>query len=76
MHHWQTSRWTVRRWRHALGVDRFNEGTRPGSPPPVKLTVDQRAELARRAKAGESCAALAREAGVSRQYVSQLRRDG
>lgn len=93
-HHWQTSRWTVRRWRHALGVDRFNEGTRrlwsqlaetrlgdhrgtrPGSPAPVKLTAEQRAELTRRARAGESCAALAREMGVTRQYVSQLRREG
>jgi len=24
---WGVSRWTVRRWRHALGVTRFNPGT-------------------------------------------------
>ena len=27
-HHWGVSRWTVRRWRHLLGVARFNDGTR------------------------------------------------
>ena len=27
MYHWGVSRYKVRRWRHALGVDRFNPGT-------------------------------------------------
>jgi hypothetical protein len=27
VYHWGVSRYTVRRWRHALGVPRFNEGT-------------------------------------------------
>lgn len=27
-HHWGVSRWTVRRWRHRLGVPRYNPGTR------------------------------------------------
>jgi hypothetical protein len=27
VYHWGVSRWTVRRWRHALGVPRFNPGT-------------------------------------------------
>jgi hypothetical protein len=27
VHHWGVSRWTVRRWRHALGVPRYNPGT-------------------------------------------------
>ncbi|HLI56419.1 MAG TPA: hypothetical protein VKY26_05225 [Actinomycetota bacterium] len=26
-HHWGVSRWTVRRWRRALGVGRFTAGT-------------------------------------------------
>lgn len=26
-YHWGVSRYTVRHWRHALGVDRFNSGT-------------------------------------------------
>jgi transposase-like protein len=25
--HWGVSRWTVQRWRAAIGVERFNEGT-------------------------------------------------
>lgn len=39
----------------------------------VKLTAAQRAELARRAKAGEGQTALAREFGVSGTYVWRLR---
>ena len=27
VYHWGVSRYKVRRWRHALGVDRFNDGT-------------------------------------------------
>jgi hypothetical protein len=27
VHHFGTSRWTIRRWRHALKVPRFNPGT-------------------------------------------------
>jgi len=84
VYHWGVSRWTVRRWRHALKVPRFNPGTqrlwrelasvRLGKGArPLKLDDGRRAELARRARAGESLAALAREYGVSRQYAGQLR---
>jgi hypothetical protein len=44
-HWWGVSRWTVRRWRHALGVDRFNEGTKARwkELAPSKLTPEVRA---------------------------------
>jgi len=46
VHWWGMSRWAVRRWRHALGVERFNPGTMAlwRELAPSKLTDDARAK--------------------------------
>ncbi len=46
---WGMSRWAVRRWRHALGVERFNPGTmaRWRELSPSKLTPAVRAKALR-----------------------------
>lgn len=43
--------------------------------PEVKLSPDQRREVARRALAGETPTALGKEFGISRQHVHRIRDD-
>jgi hypothetical protein len=86
VYHWGVSRWWVGVCRRALGVPRMTEGTtarwlelcelrfaqRRGCYAARKLTREQVKHILRRHSRGEVAARLAREYGVSRQYVSQL----
>jgi len=51
-YHWGVSRWTVYRWRKAVGVGRFTEGTRAAWKhlAALKLTVAGRRKAARATK--------------------------
>ena len=67
---------TSRLWRDLTAVRLGDHRGDGAGPKPRKLDDARRTELARRARAGESLAALAREYGVTRQYAGQLRAAG
>ena len=76
MYYWGVSRWTVCRWRRALGVDRFNPGTRELWRELAKTKLTDEARLKSYAGRGKTVEAAQRRGPICPCHPRRLRYPG